>query len=64
MSTTTALIREVADLISEANILAGRWALTDDSEAERAAFRARKAQLLDRLTVETSPTHLAAEVTR
>lgn len=61
MHQDTALIREVSDLIAEANVLAGRYSSSEDSQRERAAFRDRKAQLLDRLNVATSPTILAAE---
>ena len=57
----TSILGEIHDLISEANVLAGRWALTDEAKAEREAFRVRKQELLERLNLATSPVYVAVD---
>ena len=56
----TSILGEIRDLLAEANILAGRWALTPEAKAEREAFRVRKQEVLQRLNIATAPLYVAA----
>ena len=57
---TTGILGEISDLVEEANILAGRWALTDEAKAERRAFAVRKQEVLARLNLASAPVYIAA----